>query len=434
MIPTVPSLAWFACSAFTIAQIPQEGPSANRLQSPPHVMQALFAAQNAEVRAVMGIVVGPVDPVLRNHLEIAESEGVVLMNVSAGQPADRAGLRQYDVLLRLDDQPIGSREDLRKVLDSKSAGDHVRAIVRRGSQEIAADVELAAPTAPSGQVSAEILEELSRQGLVDEDKRRRMLAEVEAMQNDRVVLTEQLRQREMELAARRAEMANARDHLEAELQDLHAQLEKAGDLRSKSLIEDGAARLEELRNLITQRSVESEQAAKAARDHLATLQEALAAKVDRFNSAQRLLSDRAEDLRARIEAGLFAKAKSLEQKLGADEAAALRDEAARVADEAKQALLDARDRLFGDDAGHRDHLALLRKEAEKAALFGDVARTDELRAEAESLRQRLEHEEAEHRRTVELRDSIEHRLGAIEERLARIEEMLGKLVKRDSQN
>ena len=63
---------------------------------------------------------------LRQTLKLPEniSAGLLVTDVVSGSPADRAGLRQMDVIVRLDDQKIETMIDLRKYLyNSKEIGD-----------------------------------------------------------------------------------------------------------------------------------------------------------------------------------------------------------------------------------------------------------------------------------------------------------------------
>lgn len=434
MIPNPCSFSVLAVAALAIVEIPKEIPHlANFLQAPPAVRQAPLGQAAGDSRAVMGVAVVPADPALRSHLGIATEQGVVLMNVAPGQPADRAGFRRFDVLLAIDDQPVGSREDLRKILDAKSPGEKILVAARRGVEELRIEVVLAAAPASEGS-AAGLFDELVAQDKSDEERRQQMFAELEAAGRTGPALLEELRRREIEVAARQALMQQDRDRLTTELESLRENLGQLGYLGSKPALEEGAARLESLKELLAARSRESEATARAARDHLAALQDALHTKVDRLNDAQELLSERAEELRDKIESELRARAEVLAQKFGADEAAALRDEATRLAEEAKRAMLDARERLFTESDNPLRRFEQLKREEEKAARFGDLARQQALRAEADAYRKQLEHAETEGRQTIEQHGAIEHRLAAIEERLARIEEMLGKLVKRDSQN
>jgi membrane-associated protease RseP (regulator of RpoE activity) len=70
-------------------------------------------------------IVGSVSPVI---------DGVYVNDVSAGLPAQAAGLQAKDVLLSIDDITIHNTTELRMFLDTKLPGDLVDVTVARGSQ------------------------------------------------------------------------------------------------------------------------------------------------------------------------------------------------------------------------------------------------------------------------------------------------------------
>ena len=57
------------------------------------------------------------------------TDGALVQDVTAGSPADRAGLRPYDVILSLDDQAVANDDELIREISSRSAG-HGRAAAR----------------------------------------------------------------------------------------------------------------------------------------------------------------------------------------------------------------------------------------------------------------------------------------------------------------
>jgi len=59
-------------------------------------------------------------------------DGVYLVNVIEGMPAEAAGLLPEDVLISVDDMLISNMDDLRFLLDSKTSGDLVEVTVARG--------------------------------------------------------------------------------------------------------------------------------------------------------------------------------------------------------------------------------------------------------------------------------------------------------------
>lgn len=72
---------------------------------------------------VMGIVPSPVPEEVREHVELNPTEGIFVKGVAPGSPAEVAGLREADIILAIDGTRILSREEYRKVVAGKKAGD-----------------------------------------------------------------------------------------------------------------------------------------------------------------------------------------------------------------------------------------------------------------------------------------------------------------------
>jgi len=64
------------------------------------------------------------------------ASGVLLAGVRAGAPAERAGLRRGDILVRLGLHPIGSVEDLMYALNASKPGETVTAVIKREGKEV----------------------------------------------------------------------------------------------------------------------------------------------------------------------------------------------------------------------------------------------------------------------------------------------------------
>ncbi|CAN5792727.1 hypothetical protein BH20ACT7_BH20ACT7_06860 [soil metagenome] len=74
--------------------------------------------------------------------EESAGDGAVVGDVEPGGPADEGGLRQGDVITRLDDTPIRSFDDLILAIRQRDVGDAVRVTYRRQGDEQAVDVIL----------------------------------------------------------------------------------------------------------------------------------------------------------------------------------------------------------------------------------------------------------------------------------------------------
>jgi S1-C subfamily serine protease len=69
---------------------------------------------------------------LKNALNLSSNGGVIVINVEANGPADRAGVLIGDVLISLDRQPISDTGDVQAMLGSESVGKTLNAQIIRG--------------------------------------------------------------------------------------------------------------------------------------------------------------------------------------------------------------------------------------------------------------------------------------------------------------
>lgn len=76
--------------------------------------------------ACIGLKVAGADEALRSQLEIPEGRGLVVTQVSKDSDAEKAGLREHDVLLEADGKPLSAPEDL----DGLFKGDKKQAKIR----------------------------------------------------------------------------------------------------------------------------------------------------------------------------------------------------------------------------------------------------------------------------------------------------------------
>ncbi|WP_053217442.1 S1C family serine protease [Virgibacillus senegalensis] len=77
------------------------------------------------------------------HLSEDIEEGIVVAQVQTGSPAEKAGLKKYDVITHVNDQTIGSMLDLKKYLyDETEVGDKVNIIYYRDGKKQRTSVAL----------------------------------------------------------------------------------------------------------------------------------------------------------------------------------------------------------------------------------------------------------------------------------------------------
>jgi hypothetical protein len=91
-----------------------------------------------EKRAWMGVSVTPAPASLRHQLKTADGIGLVIAFVQPKSPADDAGLKPYDLLLKLDDQWLVNPEPFAVLVRMHHAGDAVKlSFVREGAEQSA---------------------------------------------------------------------------------------------------------------------------------------------------------------------------------------------------------------------------------------------------------------------------------------------------------
>ncbi len=73
-----------------------------------------------------------IDAAIAARIDLKEARGVLVVDVQAGSPAERASIRPLDVLVRLADAPLASVESLKQRLDAYSAGKSVEVSFLRG--------------------------------------------------------------------------------------------------------------------------------------------------------------------------------------------------------------------------------------------------------------------------------------------------------------
>jgi S1-C subfamily serine protease len=93
-------------------------------------------------RSVIGLGAQDV-PILRRVVRfygLPVESGVLVASLVAGGPAERAGVREGDIIIGFDGQPISGTDDLHKLLSDSKIGVVVRMTVLRGAEQITVEV------------------------------------------------------------------------------------------------------------------------------------------------------------------------------------------------------------------------------------------------------------------------------------------------------
>jgi S1-C subfamily serine protease len=74
-------------------------------------------------------------------LRLAAPRGVLVVTIEPGSPAARAGLRERDIVVALDDQPIGTVDDLHRELTEQRIGVRLRLTVIRELEKFSLEIQ-----------------------------------------------------------------------------------------------------------------------------------------------------------------------------------------------------------------------------------------------------------------------------------------------------
>jgi serine protease Do len=79
----------------------------------------------------LGLQMEPLTPDAAERLGLPLSQGLLVTDVAAGGPADRAGLRRGDIVLEVDRRPVMDLSTLQRALADVPVGDAVLVYVHR---------------------------------------------------------------------------------------------------------------------------------------------------------------------------------------------------------------------------------------------------------------------------------------------------------------
>lgn len=87
--------------------------------------------------AFLGVGASPAQEALRKQLQLKPGVGLVVDTVEGGSPAQQAGLREFDVLHKLDDQLLVNPEQFSVLVRTYKPGDEVKlTVIREGKPQV----------------------------------------------------------------------------------------------------------------------------------------------------------------------------------------------------------------------------------------------------------------------------------------------------------
>ena len=85
----------------------------------------VMADDDAKASGYLGVRLQRLDSGLAEAMDLEEDGGVLLSDVIAGSAADKAGLEDGDVVVRVDGTKVGTPDDMRRAIQGKKAGEMV---------------------------------------------------------------------------------------------------------------------------------------------------------------------------------------------------------------------------------------------------------------------------------------------------------------------
>ncbi len=93
-------------------------------------------------KAIIGVNTLPINPATKKEYNISESQGVIIAGIENNSGADKAGLKEGDLIKEIDGQPIRKFSDLTGYVNSKSPNDVINVKIIRSTKELTLPVKL----------------------------------------------------------------------------------------------------------------------------------------------------------------------------------------------------------------------------------------------------------------------------------------------------
>lgn len=94
-------------------------------------------------RGYMGVLLTDVTPALQRSLGLSPARGALVQDVTAGSPAERAGLHVYDVIVEVEGQEVATNEELIRNIAARQPGTVARLGIARDARRFTLPVKLA---------------------------------------------------------------------------------------------------------------------------------------------------------------------------------------------------------------------------------------------------------------------------------------------------
>lgn len=95
-----------------------------------------------EKKRYIGVSMQPLNRELAQHFGVEEGTGVLVAKIREGSPAEKAGLKVGDVIIKVDGVRVEAGEDLSRLVQDKKKGDKVKIEFLRDKKKMSVDVEV----------------------------------------------------------------------------------------------------------------------------------------------------------------------------------------------------------------------------------------------------------------------------------------------------
>ena len=103
---------------------------------------ALFAQQESNKKAYLGVMATKVDDALVSHLSLDQNKSFILQRVVKGTPASEAGLEKHDILLKVNNEEVDSTKPLSATIKNFKPDDKLNLTLMRAGKVMDLEVTL----------------------------------------------------------------------------------------------------------------------------------------------------------------------------------------------------------------------------------------------------------------------------------------------------
>ncbi len=105
-------------------------------------LSSFVLAQETEKKPYLGVLMAEVSPALQTHLNLEAKKGLMVQKVVKASPAAEAGLKAYDILLKVNGEDLVAGEALSDTINKFKIGDELMLEFIRGGEAGSAQVVL----------------------------------------------------------------------------------------------------------------------------------------------------------------------------------------------------------------------------------------------------------------------------------------------------